>query len=232
MARDQMLSVALRGDLRRELAAEARLVRRATLEALREATPELRDELRALTSQHLGTRVGRRWRSRVFPVRRGRSEMAGLVFPAGRDRLRGLLSALEFGAVIRARGGRYLAIPTQFALAGRGQRMTPADLQESFVQRSRNGTLIIFAPVREAARMRRGQVERLAVANNRILGNGRRKRTEKALEARAVPMFILKKFVRMPGGQLNTQRLVDQAGDRLPARLVAKMRELDHAERA
>lgn len=228
----EMLSIAIRGDLRKQLRAEARLMRRAMTAALREAGTDLRDDLRADTSRGLGRKVGRKWRSRFYGRGRRTADMAALVYPNGGDRLRQMIDAAEHGATIRAVNGTYLAIPTNFNRAGgrKGGKVLfqPGELQESFVQRSRSGTLIIFAPVRQAQRQRKGRVQDLAFANGKLLGSGRRKATTAALAARAVPMFILKKSVRYPGGKISTTARAARIGRDLPARFVAAAERLEN----
>jgi len=218
------MRLAVFGSLRTHLRAEAKIARKAMIQTLREAARDLTAELKADTSRGLGRRVGRKWKFRVFSNGRRTADMAALIYPAGGPRLRQMLGAHEKGAVIRAQNGRYLAIPTLFNRAGgrRGGKVLfqPRELHESFVQRSRNGNLLIFAPVRQAQRLRRGQVQSLAVASNQVLGSGRRKRTEALLAARAVPMFVLKRFVRVPGGRLRTSQIVERIGAGLPVRFV------------
>lgn len=58
----------------------------------------------------------------------------------------GLLSVHETGAVIRARNARFLTIPLPAAMDSRGVplRRRARDWDNTFVQRSRNGNLLIF----------------------------------------------------------------------------------------
>lgn len=89
-----------------------RLAERVTL-ASRSATSEFRDALRQqVRAAGLGRGLENAWRGEIYPRRQSSLHPGGLVF----SRATALHDAYIRGATISARGGRWLAIPTRFAI--------------------------------------------------------------------------------------------------------------------
>lgn len=206
-------------ELRGEPAKDARAFGRATVKAARQAvrveTRRLRDEMRAeIVRGGLGRRLPRSIRSKVYVNERG---AAGVVSTTAWH----ILETFEKGLTIRPTSGtRYLAIPTGFNRR-RGQRggrtiYQPHELQDKFVRRSRDGSLILFARVQRAQRKTRsGRVWDQAYVESHRLGSGRKKRSERILGYGVVPMFVLKPSVRIRK-RIDLERLERQAFGRLP----------------
>jgi hypothetical protein len=195
------LAAALQGDLRKVMSSEWKTAGRAIRAGLREAGKGLQADLRRDAESAGLPHLGKVWRVRVYRGKRGPAESAALVYPKGGDRTRGALWAFENGATIRAEQGRYMLIPTQFNRKSgrRGGRVLfePSELQGSFVRRSRDGTLLLFARVSHAQSLVRGKVRDRAYVNDRMVGSGRVKRTREILEKGAVPMFVLVPQIRV-----------------------------------
>lgn len=196
------LQAAITGDLRKVVANQWRRGGAAIRAGLREAGKGLQADLRADASSAGLGRLSKVWRMRTYRGRQGPWESSVLVYPKGGERTRGALAALEHGATIRAKQKRFLAIPTNFNRRGgrRGGKVLfqPGELQGAFTKKSSNGNLLLFAPVRQAGkRLASGNVRKLAFVETQLLGSGRVKRTEKILQARAVPMFVLVPQVRI-----------------------------------
>lgn len=221
------LEAAIFGDLEKIVAEEMKKAETAVVAGLREAGEGLRDDLAVHTASADLGRLARTWRFRVFRGR-GALSAAALVFPRGKSPRRALW-AFEHGAVIRAVNRKFLAIPTQFNRQGgrRGGKVLyrPEELQETFVARSKAGHLLLFARVREAARRTgSGRVKRLAAVEGKILGSGRRKRTEAILDHGAVPMFILKSTVTIRK-RIDVDSIVRGWRERLPEIIVRHWNE-------
>lgn len=136
------------------------IVARAHTAGVRAATDGFKLELRqAIVAAGLGQRLPNAVGSAVYPKGKNSIGAAGTVFARG-ARADLLLSVQAKGAVIRGKGGKYLAIPTR--AAGRtvdGKPMTPAawqtaNNQDLHVARASSGALVLIA-YRE--RLRRGR---------------------------------------------------------------------------
>ena len=119
------LEAAIRGDLEKMVAADWRRGGRAARGGLRRAAKGLRKGLREDAKRAKLGRLGRVWRYRVYRGRRSPMDTAAIVYPKAGKRGRGALWAFEHGATIRAKGGRYLAIPTGYNKP-RGHRKSKA----------------------------------------------------------------------------------------------------------
>jgi hypothetical protein len=126
----------------------------------------LKTDLRArLIQGGLGERFPNAIRSAVYPQGRDSLGAAGWVFAKGKRTLQ-ILEAYASGATIRARGGRYLAIPTAAAgrSGGRFARMTPAAwryrrgtaLRLVVPRHGKAGTLLLVARLRPGTGKRGG----------------------------------------------------------------------------
>lgn len=135
------LSLTTIGDLRQIMAEEVVAAEQAVSGAVAEAIAGLKGELRAqVTGAGLGTRLSRTWRSQVWPSAEASLGAAGLVWSKAPAIIRGHAE----GALIRARGGTFLAIPTEAARAMRpgGRRLTPRLWEQ------RMGEALRFVPAR------------------------------------------------------------------------------------
>ncbi|MDJ0685396.1 MAG: DUF6441 family protein [Alphaproteobacteria bacterium] len=224
------LGAAVMGDLRKQVAAEWRAAGRAIRAGLRESGRGLQADLRKDGERAGLGKLARVWRVRVYGGRRGPWESSALIYPKGGERTRSALAAFEEGGVIRAKSGRYLAIPTLFNRKGgrRGGRVLyqPSEMTDSFVQRSKRGRLLVFARVGRAQAMVRGRVRDRAFVNSSLLGSGRVRRTREILNAGVVPMFVLLRQVRVRK-RLNRADIVRRWRSRAPAVIVKHWRERD-----
>ena len=183
------------GDIRRILNEDWKAGRKAIRSGIRDTSRGLRDDLRADGAAAGLGKLARVWRTRLYRGRGGAWDSVGFVYPKGGERTRGALWALEYGAIIRPKNARYLLIPTQFNRK-RGRRggkvlYRPEELQDSFVQKSKGGSLLLFARVGHAQTRSNGRVRDRAFVNSQMLGSGRAKRTRDILGYGVVPMFVL-----------------------------------------
>jgi len=212
------MSAAIKGDLRKFVADEWRQAGRAIRAGLREGGRGLRDGIVAdARGAGLG-KLAKVWRVRVYGGRRGPWESTAFIYPRGGERTRGALWAFEHGATIRSTGSRYLLIPTSFNRKGgkvNGKVLyQPGDLQGTFVQKSKDGSLLLFAKVGRAQAVVGGRVRDRAYVNDQLLGSGRVGRTKKILEAGAVPMFVL-----VPQTRINKRTNISSLSRKWEARL-------------
>lgn len=115
------LAVRLEGSLEGSLAAQEVPIRRAATEAIRETSQVVLLHARGQTTRALGQGIGNAWRVRHFPQGRDSSKPAALIYSRAPD----IVDAHYRGALIRAKGGLFLAIPTNFnRLRGRRRALT------------------------------------------------------------------------------------------------------------
>ena len=111
------LTAAISGNLRASLQAEVRQVagamRRAVTTAGQQAQAELRAQARGAGFKDGGRAIANTWRLRIFPPQ-GRApdtlRPAALVY----SRMPTVAEGFEFGKMVSPKGGRRLAIPTQY----------------------------------------------------------------------------------------------------------------------
>ena len=201
-----MIRLEIVGDLRRHYRDEARGLKRDAYMAVAEAGAWLKAELRGqIDSARLGRRLARTWQLRVY---RNRDDSAALVY----SRAPNIVRAFELGATIRARSGRYLAIPTGFNRKG-GRRgaavlVTPRQMLvpgASFATRAKGGALLWWYRIERASRLRQttrrghARFHRTGVTDAFIEGHRMRdrRRRELAVGYGAVPMFILVRQIKL-----------------------------------
>jgi hypothetical protein len=205
---------------------ELRAGERAVTRAVRAETERLKAELRQQAKSAFGDRsrnIANAWRSRVFPQAGESLGAAGIVW----TKVPSIIDAFERGATIRARGGRYLAIPTGFnapqGRRGRGMRVTPQQMvasRQAFLRPFRSGRGFVWClPVRQGVRVGRRRAPLIAGGMAEV-ATARRKGAaawQQALLAQGfVPMFLL-----LPQVQLAKRLDVRGAGHRALARLPA-----------
>jgi hypothetical protein len=208
---------------------ELRAGERAVTRAVRAETERLKAELRQQAKSAFGDRsrnIANAWRSRAFPQAGESLRAAGIVW----TKVPTIIHAFEHGATIRARGARFLAIPTGFNAArgrrGRGNlglRVTPQQMvasRQAFLRPFRSGRGFVWClPVRQGVRVGRRRAPLIA-GGLVTVATGRRKGAaawQQALLAQGfVPMFLL-----IPQVQLAKRLDVRGAGHRALARLPA-----------
>ncbi|WP_439579329.1 DUF6441 family protein [Elioraea sp.] len=229
-----MQIAAVVGSLKRILEEEVRAGERAVTRAVREETDRTQHELRAQTASAFGPRgrgLAGAWRARVFP-RTGESlGAAGIVWTKAPT----IIDAFERGATIRAKAGRYLAIPTGFnapqGRRGRGMRVTPQQMVASgqaFLRpmKQRPGGFVWCLPVRRGERVGRRRAPLIAggiaaVATARIAGAAQWQAD--LLRQGFVPMFLLLPEARLVK-RLNLADAAQRAQYRLRQRIIAHYR--------
>ncbi|WP_333669577.1 DUF6441 family protein [Elioraea tepidiphila] len=226
------LAAAVTGSLAAILAAEVRAGERAVTRSVRAETERLKRELREQVVSAFGARgrgIANAWRSRVFPETGESLNAAGLVW----SKVPTIIHAFEHGALIRARGGRFLAIPTGFnAVGGRrgrasgGLRFTPQQMvasRQAFLLpfRSRRG-FVWCLPVRRGERIGRRRAPLIAGGLATVATARRRGAAAwqaELLRQGFVPMFLLVPQVQLPR-RLDVRGAADRALARLPAAIV------------
>jgi hypothetical protein len=217
------LTVTTQGDLRAQLRAEIVEMEWAVKEAVRTAGDLLRERIASEVRSRFGRRndrgrssaegFARSWRSRTFPANQPSMNAASIVW----SRAPNLAHAFDEASLITHRGGKMLAIPSQFNLQGgrrrtagktgsrnywTGVKITPDQMgqlmkaKKAFFRRSGNGWITWFAKVEGRATGVRGT--RRAFAGEARVGGRSRFGNSRLISRGYVPMFFLKKAVKMP----------------------------------
>lgn len=125
------LDAAIRGDLRKFMAADIKAGEQAVTSAIRRRTTALKNNIRkGVRKAGLGQRLEKTIRAELYPERGASIGAKGLVYskaiykrPSG---LVDLITTLDEGATIHPRGGKYLAIPL-FERPGRKRQQASPD---------------------------------------------------------------------------------------------------------
>lgn len=169
--------------LKKGIDAEIARGQRAVRGGIAEATVDLKAELRRqVVSAGLGARLSKTWRDKVKPA--GPSlDASGWVWSKAPHIIRGFAT----GALIRARGGSFLAVPLRAAGKGpRGTRITPAAWEK------RTGKKLRFVP-------RRGRKPLLVTdAGTGGFTRSGTARTSKRAGRATIPVFVLILQVKLP----------------------------------
>lgn len=170
-----------RPDLGRALSGTGQAIERAVTAGMREVTAGLTESLRRdVVTAGLGARLARSWRGTTYPEAGSSLEAAAFVW----SRAPKIVDAFDRGAVIRARRGLFLAIPTAAAgptgrtMTGRSARITPAGFER------RTGLVLRFVP-------RRGRPSLLVAENARINARGRAAPNKRKTGQASVVVFLL-----------------------------------------
>jgi hypothetical protein len=226
------LAAAVAGSLAAILAAEVRAGERAVTRGVRSETERLKRELREQVVSAFGARgrgIANAWRSRVFPETGESLNAAGLVW----SKVPTIIHAFEHGALIRARGGRFLAIPTGFnAVGGRrgrasgGLRVTPQQMvasRQAFLRPFKSGRGFVWClPVRRGERVGRRRAPLIAGGLAAVATARRRGAAAwqaELLRQGFVPMFLLVPQVQLTR-RLDVRGAAERALARLPAAIV------------
>lgn len=203
-------------DLKRQMEAEIKAgqqAARATVQLVGEETlGTMRDQARA-GFPIAAERMARTWRLQVFP-RPGKPTMRPTALISSRAPT--IADGFDRGAVIRAKGGKFLAVPTGYnrALGRRGNkpRVTPAQMvaakKNTFVLpiKGSQNKLWCMRVTEAQSRGRGGRITRQVIAGNSLrVGTGRgtiaglrpAQGRAKLLEQGFVPMFLLLKQVQL-----------------------------------
>ena len=186
------LNATIIGSLAAEMQAEQRHIERSVPNGIKAAGDGLKGSLRKqVTAAGLGARLSRTWRGRVYN-NQGHNAASFIWSKAP-------LIALAFdrGAVIKGKGGNWLAIPTPAApkRGAGGKRLTPATFPEyrygklRLVRRSGRAALLVVDAVRVSAQT--GRVGRQAK------GGGRTKSGSYKQGISTVAMFVLVPQVKL-----------------------------------
>ena len=206
------LLATIEGDIRSMMKAELGAAERAVTAGVAEAASGLQTAWRGqITGAALGAGLANSVRKKLYPTT-GVSIRAAAVIYSNASKV---VDAFDRGALIRAKNGLWLAIPT--AAAGRkgvgNQRITPGGWEQRTGQRLR----FIY---------RRGQPS-LLVAETRLNSKGRavvsKSKTGRGLAT--VPIFILVPQVKLPK-RLSLEGPAREAETRLPGLIVANWKEV------
>lgn len=150
---DALLAFAVRGRMEPLLRAQAEAIPRARTAVVRSRTLALKKSLRGqVIHAGLGNRLAKALQSALQPPRGIADNPAGAVFSKAiyKDRPGGrvdLLTVFQEGAVIRARGGKALAIPTAKcprSKDGRKRFAVPADFPRDLLFVSKSGRTLFI----------------------------------------------------------------------------------------
>jgi hypothetical protein len=184
------LSVRQDGDFGAMVERDLGKMARAHTSAMRQVSRELkttwRDEIRAAG---LGSRLPNTVRSAAYPQGDVSLNPAAMIWTKAPE----IISAHDRGAVIQSPNGLYLAIPLQAAGRGRfGRSMTPLDYER------RTGNKLVFVYRRGKPPLLVAQDARVSKAGRAVRKGGRRRKDGILTGAQTVPVFVLKKRVKLP----------------------------------
>lgn len=170
-------------DLEKLMQGEIEAGEKAVSAAIKDAGTGLKASWRAqITGAGLGARLARSIRSEVYPEAQNSLNAAALVW----SKAPVIVGAHDTGPLIRARGGLWLAIPTEAAGRGRGgKRPTPREWE------ARTGLTLRFVPRRTGPS--------LLIAEARLNTKGRAvvSRSKTGRGVASVPIFLLVRQVRL-----------------------------------
>ena len=212
------LAATMVGSLQADMRAELRRIERAVPDGVKAAGAGLKASLRKqVVTAGLGVRLSRTWRGRTY-VNKGH-DAASLVYSKAAQ----IVRAFDQGAVIKGKGGGWLAIPTAAApkRGVGGKRITPATFVEQrhgplrFVPRRGRTALLVVDGVRVSAQS--GRVGRRAKGGGRTKSGGYRQGIA------TVVMFVLVRRVKLRR-RLNVARAAERWTRRLPGLIRRQVR--------
>lgn len=211
------LAVRVDGDLRAIYGSSAKQGKLAVTRGVGEAGRALQANWRSqIGASGLGPKLARTVRLAVYPQRTTSFHAAALVW----SRAGTIADAFETGALIRSQNGFYLAIPLPAAgIKGiGGKRITPGGWE----QRTGRRLQFIYRPGKPSLLVDTGTVARAAPR----AAFGERQREHRGFKNRTVPIFVLKRQVKLPK-KLSLMNAGEQAISGLPERIVANWMEVD-----
>jgi len=212
------LAVTIARSLQADMQAELRDIEAAVSSGTREAGRGLKTELRRqVTSAWLGQRLANSWRDRHYPNRK--LDAASLVYTKAPQ----IIRALDEGAVIRSRRGRFLAVPTENAprKGTDGKRISPRTFSEHrfgplrFVPRQSGPSLLVVDGLRASFSRKSGALRGFRRATDRARRSGQGLTT--------VVMFLLVPQVKLRK-RLDVARTAEQWSAQLPALIEQQLR--------
>ena len=204
------LDVRIDGDLAKLLATEAKTAEIAVTAAVRKTGDGLKSDLRSqVVGAGLVRRLANAVRLNVYPEKGDSLSAAAFVYArpgkGGHGGAANIVAAFEEGTLIRAKGGRYLAIPTANVPMKSGARrpMSPAEMKAGvksggfgqdlkLVPTNRPGIMLLVLPI-------------IRAANGKALRPVTQRRVKAGRAVEWVTMFILLRQAQMP-------RLLDWKG--------------------
>jgi hypothetical protein len=200
------------------MGAELRAIENAVASGTKDAGRGLKTDLRRqVTSAGLGQRLANSWRDKHYPNEK--LDAASLVYSKAPQ----IIRAFDEGALIRAKRGRFLAIPTENALR-RGtdrRRISPSNFPEQrfgqlrLVPRKNGPSLLVVDGVRASFSRKTGSLRGFRKASDR----GRR--TGSGLTT--VVMFVLVPQVKLEK-RLDVEREAERWSSRLPLLIDQRLR--------
>ncbi len=228
-----LLHASVTGNLRAAMDQQVRQVavglRRAVATAGKQTQDELRAQARGAGFRDGGRALANSWRLNVYPrpgVGPSSLRPAALVT----SRMAEVVRIFETGAVIRAKGRRYLAIPTPVNRAGNRRsndgkfpmRVTPQEMFRAggFVRPTSNPAVKLWCLPLRTETTKRGRIRLYAGRYARVLTGNRKgaeaMRRQFAAERSFVPMFFLMRQV-----SLRKRLSVAQVEARAPSRFAS-----------
>ncbi len=229
------LDVRITGDLAKLLATEARTAELAVTAAVRKTGDGLKSDLRSqVVGAGLGRRLANAVRLNVYPDKGDSLSAAAFVYArpgkGGHGGAANIVAAFEEGTLIRARGGRYLAIPTANVPIKSGARrpMSPGEMKSGnksggfgqelkLVPTNRPGVMLLVLPV-------------IRAANGKALRPVTPRRVKAGRAVEWVTMFILVRQAQMPR-LLDWNGPAQNWGNRLEGLVLAEWEARDTASR-
>jgi Family of unknown function (DUF6441) len=205
------LAATVARSLQADLQAELRDIDRAVASGIRDAGRGLKSELRRqVATTRLGQRLANSWRDKHYPNQK--LDAASLVCTKAPQ----IIRALEEGAVIRSRRGRFLAIPTEDAprKGTDGKRIGPSTFPEHrfgplrFVPRSTGPSFLVADGLRASLSRKSGELRGFRRATDRARRSGQGLTT--------VVMFLLVPQVKL-SKRLDVARAAERWSAGLPA---------------
>jgi len=205
------LAAALARSFQADMQAELRGIERAVATGTRDAGRGLKTELRRqVASAGLGQRLANSWRDKHYPNQR--LDAASLVYTKAPQ----IIRAVDEGAAIRSKRGRFLAIPTENAprKGTDGRRISPSTFPEHrfgplrFVPRQSGPSLLVVDGVRASFSRKSGSLRGFRRATDRARQRGEGLTT--------VVMFLLVPQVKL-SKRLDVARAAERWSGQLPA---------------
>jgi len=194
----------------REMAQEYLKGEKAVTRTMRGASDALKTRWRGqVTGAGLGRKLGNSIRGQHYPKGTESMNAAALVWTKAPK----IIAAHDAGPLIRAKGGRWLAIPTEAAGSGRGgARIDPRDWER------RRGIGLRFVPLRRGTAMLVADDARLNARGLAMAKRGKRRRDGILSGAQTVPVFILLRQVKLPR-RLNLDRDAVAVANAIPGNI-------------